>query len=194
MSSSYEPSPAHPDGTIPGDEINGLGIAGFVVSIVGMIITCGLLCPIGLLISLFAMFKKPRGFAVAGAVLGALGTLWLVFWGFAIVAGIMGLQKTATQFKTVAITTTKLVEGHQIIESRRAADNQLPDGIEGNKLIVDLADGWGNGIRYEVEDQSYVLRSGGPDGAFDTEDDITIDSGGRVSEIPGEHFFEVEDF
>ena len=55
-------------------ETNGLGIAGFVISLVGVAGTGGLLCPVGLIVSLIALGKQPRGFAVAGIVLGALGT------------------------------------------------------------------------------------------------------------------------
>lgn len=53
---------------------NGLGIAGFVVSLLGFF-TCGLLCPIGLILSFIGLFKAPRGFAVAGTLLGFGGSL-----------------------------------------------------------------------------------------------------------------------
>jgi signal peptidase I len=36
-----------------------------------------------------------------------------------------------------------------------------------------LNDAWGNPFRYEVQQGGYVLRSSGPDGTFDTSDDIT---------------------
>jgi hypothetical protein len=56
------------------EETNGLGTAGFVVSLVG-VLTCGFLSPVGFLFSLIALFKPPRGMAIAGAVLGGLGSL-----------------------------------------------------------------------------------------------------------------------
>ncbi len=65
---------------------NGLGVAGFVVSLVG-VFTLGLLCPVGLLLSLMALLRSPRGFAFAGVVIGLLGTIFLAvmvsFFGFA---------------------------------------------------------------------------------------------------------------
>ncbi len=60
---------------------NGLGIAGFVVSLVGFLGGCfggALLSPVGLVLSGVAMRRRPKGFAIAGLVLGILGSLWLV--------------------------------------------------------------------------------------------------------------------
>lgn len=68
---------------------NGLGTAGFVISLVGLL-TCGLICPLGLLFSFFGLFKPPRGLAIAGTVIGLLGSLWMIFFGFALVAGLLG--------------------------------------------------------------------------------------------------------
>src|SRR3954447_25698103 len=50
---------------------NGLGLAGSITSLVG-IVTCGVLSPVGLLLSLIGLLKSPRGFAVAGTVLGLI--------------------------------------------------------------------------------------------------------------------------
>jgi len=75
---------------------NGLGTAGFVLSLIGFI-TCGLLCPLGFLLSLFGMLKPPRGLAIAGTILGGLGSIWLFFFGFAIVAGFIGIGSAASE-------------------------------------------------------------------------------------------------
>ena len=56
---------------------NSLATAGLIVSIVGLF-TAGILSPIGLLMSIFAFFKPPRGMAVAGIVIGGLGTVVLL--------------------------------------------------------------------------------------------------------------------
>jgi type II secretion system protein G len=74
---------------------NGLGTAGFVISLIGFL-TCGLLCPLGLLLSFFGILKPPRGLAIAGTILGGLGSLWLVLFGFAIIAGYIGLSTAAS--------------------------------------------------------------------------------------------------
>ena len=50
---------------VPHRETNGLGVAGFVVSLAGLLLTGGLLSPVGVVISLIALGRRPRGFAVA---------------------------------------------------------------------------------------------------------------------------------
>src|SRR5690348_9132833 len=52
---------------------NGLGLAGFITSLVG-IVTCGVIAPIGLVLSLFGLMKPPRGFAIAGTIIGLIGS------------------------------------------------------------------------------------------------------------------------
>jgi len=74
---------------------NSLGLAGFIVSLAGLVVSCGLLCPVGLLLSAVALFKRPRGFALAGFILGLIGSLWLiaafVFGLFAVVLAMLGI-------------------------------------------------------------------------------------------------------
>ena len=111
---SYAPAPAYPyqqpiyqqaapapqsvsqHVTIHAAPSNGLGVAGFIVSLVGFL-TCGLACPIGLLLSLPALAKRPRGFAIAGSVLGFLGTAVLALWGFAFIMALLGLGAASEQ-------------------------------------------------------------------------------------------------
>ena len=72
----------HPSGT----SSNGLGIAGFVLSLLGLV-SCGLLAPVGVVLSLFALRREPRGFAVAGLVIGLVAlcgwTIPIAIFGFA---------------------------------------------------------------------------------------------------------------
>lgn len=73
---------------------DGMAIAGFVLSLVG-IISCGFLSPIGLILSWISLSRKSSGLATAGLVLGILGSLWvivaLVFGLFAVILGALGL-------------------------------------------------------------------------------------------------------
>lgn len=71
-------------------ETNGLGTAGFIVSLISFFL-CGLSSPVGLLLSGLALFKRPRGLAIAGTILGLLGSAWLFIGGFAILAGFAAL-------------------------------------------------------------------------------------------------------
>lgn len=79
--------PVHQTIVIQQAPSNGLGTSGFVISLIGFL-TCGLLCPLGLLLSFFGLFKPPRGQAIAGTILGSLGSLWLFVFGIAILAPI----------------------------------------------------------------------------------------------------------
>lgn len=56
----------------------------------------------------------------------------------------------------------------------------LPESLDAlrkfHPTAAALPDAWGRRIRYEkLSDDSFRLRSAGPDGAFDTEDDIVKD-------------------
>ena len=66
-------------------ESNGIGMAGFICSLISLF-TCGILFPIGFLLSLIGVFFRPRGFAIAGLVIsgGSMALLvlsWFLFLG-----------------------------------------------------------------------------------------------------------------
>jgi hypothetical protein len=153
---SYPPPPAPPPLQ---SQTNGLGIAGFVISLVG-IFTC-VLCPVGLILSLVALKRQPRGLAIAGAVIGAVGTL-------ALGAIIIGLLANPGYVETLVA----IGEGHTVIEKHRTESGSLPGNEDGNRLIEHLEDGWGNPLSYELDGERYVVRSAGPDGEFGTSDDL----------------------
>jgi hypothetical protein len=165
---------------------NGLGVAGFICSLVGVIGCWGffpvyLLTPIGFILSLIAVFKPPRGFAIAGLVIGAVGSCGVVpallllpalFIGLGVgglLAGLFGFlgPEIETQFEL------------GIIEARIGAYEQEngapPPGLASLNLDADLqTDGWGNAYRYQLRpDGTYTLSSMGPDGVPDTADDLT---------------------
>ena len=148
---------------------NGLGTAGFVVSLVG-IFTAGLLCPIGLLLSFFGLFKRPRGLAIAGFIIGLVGTaivavVLLLLWtvglaAFHLVQPIVKteqvIREAQTEIDAVAITHGRIV----------------PNDQQGQELIRLKRDGWGRPLQYRrLSAQGYELRSAGKDGVFGTEDD-----------------------
>lgn len=154
---------------------NGLGIAGFVVSLVGLLATCGVLCPLGLLLSLFALFRRPRGLAIAGTVIGLVGSVWVVGALLFVTTARMTAVERAEYVRAADVTRAAFAQGNQLIEIHRAEQGRLPDGVAGNKLLLELTDGWGGSIRYDIQDddKTYLLRSAGPDGTFDTADDLT---------------------
>jgi len=145
---------------VAGSPSNGLGVAGFIVSLCGLLFTCGLICPIGFLLSLFALFKPPRGFAIAGSVIGGLGSLWMVFFGFGMLLAMVGAGEavnSAREAARVSITKTEI----------RAAEEQMRNG---NHDISDMKDGWETPLRFDPARN--IVISAGPDQVFGTEDDI----------------------
>ena len=68
---------------------NGLGVAGFVVSLIGAILSWiplinvfgVILCVIGFILALIGCFKRPRGLAIAGVILAIIGgVLYYIVW------------------------------------------------------------------------------------------------------------------
>ena len=68
---------------------NGLGVAGFVVALIGLILSWiplvnvfgVILCAIGFILALIAVFKKPRTLAIIGMILALGGGIiyWIVW-------------------------------------------------------------------------------------------------------------------
>jgi hypothetical protein len=61
-----------------------------------------------------------------------------------------------------------------------ATQGQLPQNLKelfaARLFSGDPSDGWGTPLKYEkLSDENYRLSSAGPDRAFDTEDDITLE-------------------
>jgi len=79
------PLPPPPPTTIiiQREPVNGVGSAGFTISLLGLF-TCGLLSPLGLFVSLLGVWRRPRDMAISGAVMGTIGSLWLWLAGMAL--------------------------------------------------------------------------------------------------------------
>ncbi|MFC2089714.1 hypothetical protein ACFLT1_02975 [Bacteroidota bacterium] len=76
---------------------NGLGVAGFILALVALFlgwipIVGWILWVLGLVFSAIAVFKKPRGFAIAGLAISLIGVILLlvVFAGAGIAASLFG--------------------------------------------------------------------------------------------------------
>lgn len=166
---SQAPPPYAPHAPLrqpPAPSGNGLGIAGFIVSIVGMVLCMGAICPIGAILSFFAVFKKPRGFALAGLIIGVLGTiLWAVLWVLLVASMNSAWNNTWSNFNIYAAQTE--IDGYYF------SNNALPDDAKGNQLVAIHTDRWGSPYRYRVVDaQNYEIISDGQDMQPGTTDDI----------------------
>jgi hypothetical protein len=156
----------------PKPPTNGLGIAGFTLSILGLF-TFGLLSPIGLILSFFGLFKKPRGFAAAGFAMSLLGVSFI--------GAVTALPVIAHRHRQVSRaleaqqqqTLESIQQAVQEVEiARRTTKSTGLDGFEGNAITVRYQDAWANDLRFDERSDGFAVRSAGPDRTFDTPDDL----------------------
>lgn len=126
---------------------------------------------LALLCAFIGMFKKPRGYAILGGFLALIP-----------IAGFVGLDRhldrlmdqheyeRALRFQRNQ-TDLKIGEAIKNVLSYQKEKGRLPDGLDGNKLVIRLKDSWDNELRYEPSDHGFCVRSAGPDGKFETPDD-----------------------
>lgn len=151
---------------------NRLGKTGFWTSLFGLA-ACGVLSPFGLAMSLLALSKKPRGYAAAGVLLGLVGSAWIALVGSLIVGGAMNAA-AIEEAQRVKRTEAAMIRAEGVVKHYEHERGVLPEGIEGNKLVLQFTDAWQNPLRYDLEDdRSFMIRSAGPDGVFDSPDDLT---------------------
>ena len=119
------------------------------------------------------MWRRPRFAATFGTIVGGLGTAFLALWGWGVVATMNAVEYEHQEDRTAIV----LERGVETIETFRAQNDELPGGIDGNKLLIsaELNDAWGQSLRYDpIDEDTYSIRSAGPDGEFDTDDDLTM--------------------
>jgi hypothetical protein len=164
---------------------NSLGLAGFITSVVGILFG-GLLCPVGLILSLVALGRPPRGFAVAGVVIGLLGScsgclvamLLLPAFVVAAVGGVtlMGAMTFALAGGTPAIETfDHMMQISRAVEKYERQNGQPPAALGDLSLpAAILNDGWGTPLEYTLKQGSaswdWTLRTAGPNRTFDPDD------------------------
>ncbi len=154
----------------PQAQSNGLGVAGFVVSLVGLCPTCALIPAVGLTLSLFGLRKRPRGFAIAGVVIGAFGlcvTLLIYAMVYALLSG-----ATSPEFEVKI--EFMLIQAKLSEQTSKAGS--LPKSLGSLGLPSSfIEDPWDNPYVYAVDPSgtSFTLSSSGPDGIPGNSDDLT---------------------
>jgi len=143
----YNPPPPRPYQPPPVPQTNGLGIAGFIVSLVGMVLCMGFICPIGAILSGIALIWKPRGFAIAGLILGLLGSL---LWG--IVIGVW-FYKMPSYFGTNDLWMAQDEIDYYYSDN----SDTLPDDATGQQLVQYSYDDWGTAYSYRLVDADNYL-------------------------------------
>ncbi|MEX0778032.1 MAG: DUF4190 domain-containing protein [Phycisphaeraceae bacterium] len=156
---------------------NTIGLIGFIVSLVSFI-TCGVLAPLGVLLSLIGLFKRPRGLAIAGLIIGLVLSVFGALVGAGLVAGYLGLKKGGG-FLQQGMAMGLSQPGVQVFYQ----DNgRLPDDAEFDKILHDqvaqapgfLSKNFQVDYRYEpIDATSYRMTTPGLDNVFDTSDDLS---------------------
>lgn len=169
MSTAIDPSPQ--DYVRP--PINGLGIAGFVVSFVGILGACAgaaVLSPVGLTLSAVAVRRPPRAFAIAGLVLGVVGSILLavvvLFTGGVELSALRGYSERdrKAQMQVVMNVGPFYSANRRLPVSLNELAAQYPD--------TPLQDQDGNALGYSViSPTSCMVTWPGPDGVLGTRDD-----------------------
>ena len=130
-----------------------------------------LIAALAMLCAFIGIFKRPRRYAVLGGLLALIP-----------LAGVIGLDRHIDHLmdqidsrRSVQIerqlTDEKIREASQKVVAFQKEHERWPDGLEGNRLVVQSKDSWNNELRYEMADQGFTIRSAGPDGQFETPDD-----------------------
>ncbi|MEE8153630.1 MAG: type II secretion system protein GspG [Phycisphaerales bacterium] len=193
------PYPQHlPYMMVPVRERNGLGVVGFLIALVGLVIPTGIVALLGLLISLVALGRAPRAFAGLGVIIGLFGTvIWLALMILAVfgvlAAGAVAVVFAAgafilTQPEIIEVTSDMLNTTMVVVEYEKEHD-ELPGDVSALGLGVSTqTDPWGNAYQYTLVDAEpgFDIVSSGGDGEFGTDDDMALS---RLDEV-WEHAFD----
>ncbi len=182
---------------VPIRERNGLGVVGFLIALVGLVIPTGIVALLGLLISLVALGRAPRAFAGLGVIIGLFGTaIWRALMVLAVfgmlAAGAVAVVFAAgafilTQPEIIEVTSDMLNTTIVVAEYEKEHD-ELPEDVSALGLGVSTQiDPWGNAYQYRLVDvePGFDIVSSGGDGEFGTDDDMALS---RLDEVWGNAF------
>lgn len=178
----------HPGYTPSSAESNPLGLAGFVVSLVGLC-SGGVLSPIGLILSIIALGKRPKGFAIWGVVLGALGSCGILLAivlvpialaGVLAAAGLAGIgaalaSSSGPEIETQIDTAFLSINLQEYERKNGRYPETLDVGLSQLRADSGLRkDHWDRPYAYQVapDGSAYWVYSLGEDGLDGTADDI----------------------
>jgi len=185
---------------MPVQERNGLGVFGFFMSLIGLAIPTGLLSILGLVLSLAAIGRSPRGFATTGVILGLLGTIFWIAVMFLLVAvglvAALGVAVAAagaivlTQSEAVHVTAD-MINAAIAVEDYEREHGEIPADFAALGLgVAGSIDPWGGQYKLVLVDEKpgFDVVSSGLDREFDTDDDVRLSTLDRMWEAAMENF------
>jgi hypothetical protein len=146
------------------------------------LIACGVLSPLGLLLSGVSVFRIPKGLATAGVLFGLLGTLFLAGAGALLVANDLELftPREELEKQREEKTVAAVKRATQVIQNHIKQNGVPPSDADGRRLISGYVDGWGKPLQYlAVGPNKFLVTSAGPDGEYGNVDDITNETVNR---------------
>lgn len=154
---------------------NGLGIAGFVVSLVGLLFgffTCGLVPLVGTVLSAVGLRKEPRGLAIAGLVLGVIGLITTPLLGIGLM--VPALNKAHQHAEQVKAASQTAQVGRDVLAATQRQGKLPASAAQAVSDTALLTDPWGGTIilRPTGTGDGFHVVSPGKDGIIDTPDDI----------------------
>ena len=161
---------------------NGFGLAGFIVSIAGLFL-CGIPSLIGMILSLIGLRKEPKGFAVAGTIIGLVGLIELTLVGF-LVFSTYQVGKNAGNFLQQFPVMAELYGEANVVRDKWIELDRIPTQAEGDELLKGKKDFTGNPMVYETDGESFSIRTAGPDETLQTVDDNLVGPFFDPEEIP----------
>ena len=147
-------TPEDPDGGSPVAPQNPLGIAAFVCSIIGLP-SMGILSLIALILGAIAMRREPKGLAIAGFIIGLVGTLigciatalliaMISALGVGLSAGIMAMI-----YSQIEVGVTRIDDASEIIVKWEESHNGVLPSTEAGNAALKAA---GFGATYRMID------------------------------------------
>jgi hypothetical protein len=142
------------------------------------LISCGVICPLGAILSFAACFRRPRGLAVAGLIIGLVGSVWLLVLFFVI--GIAGLTVVLVLLG-VGKYGEVVADGLAISSATSAyvaAHGTLPKALGDLPSLTkdERTDPWGTPYAFSPGPgpNEFTLISAGPDRKLGTDDDPKV--------------------
>jgi hypothetical protein len=185
---------------VPMKEGNGLGVAGFFIASIGLFIPTGIIALLGMLVSLVALGKAPRGFASMGELVGLVGSVvWMVITGVVLlgviaVGGAMAIGGAAafilTNPEVIEVSADMFNVTIAAVEYEEE-NGSLPDDLEALELSASTrTDPWGNPYLYKIttSEPGFDIMSSGRDGVMGTDDDLALSRIDEMWENAGENF------
>lgn len=115
---------------------------------------------------------RPRRLAACGLILGWVPFFVLMGWSQHFVDSMENRGVKSTHAADVMFTQSQISQAEKVLNQSQQESKNLLDGIAANRVVIGFVDAWQAELRYEPRESGFSISSAGPDGEFDTADDI----------------------